>query len=226
VTSPAGGAPGTRVESTTPPLHVVTDDAVVARSDWLSIARRLMEVCGDAIALHVRAPGSGGAQFFRLVIDLEPIARRTGSRLVVNDRIDVALAAGVDAVHLGARSLDVATARSLMGESAVIGRSCHSAAELSSARDEGADYAFAGTVFATPSHRGREGIGVAEVTSIAAAVPGFPVIGIGGIGVDDVVQMMAAGAAGVAIMRGVWDAPDPVGAVTEYISALRMPVSD
>lgn len=201
-------------------LHVVTDDRVLAHERWPRVACAVIEAGGAALALHIRGPGTSAAALHRTVQRLLPVARRTGTLLTVNDRVDIALVAELGAVHLGRRSLPVADARRLLGPGTCIGASCHSASDVARARSEGADYAFAGTVFETRSHPGRVGMGPAGLRAATTTAGSLPVIGIGGVTVDAVSAVMDAGAYGVAVLSGVWDTPDPALAVSEYISSL------
>ena len=132
-----------------------------------------------------------------LVGDGMAIARGTGTRVVVNDRVDVALAGGADGVHLRADSLPVAAVRSLAPRGFLIGRSVHSADEATSLA-QGADYIIAGTVW--PSASKPESsvlLGPGGLSAIAGAV-GVPTLAIGGVTLDRVRDVAAAGAAGVA----------------------------
>lgn len=214
------------VGASLPRLHVVTDDEVLSRGTWLSRAVAVIEVGGARVALHVRGPGSSAARVFELVTGLARVARRTGTLLTVNDRVDVTLASCLGAVHLGNRSLPVADARRLLGQKALIGVSCHSASEAAAAESEGADYVFGGNLFQTPSHPGRAGCGPAGLRDMVAASGRLPVLGIGGVHVTRVERLVRAGAYGVCVLRGVWDAPDPAAAVSEYISALSASIEE
>lgn len=204
-----------------PLLHVVTDDETLARPDWSKRAAEVLEAAGSGVALHLRGPRSPGGTLFELARVLLPVARAAGAMLLVNDRADVALAAAVDGVHLGRRSLRVADARHVLGEGVVIGISCHTPADVSTGRREGADYAFAGTVFPTPSHPGSPGIGGEGLAALVAEGSGLPVVAIGGVTLERVVVPRTAGAVGVAVVRGVWNHSDPAEAAVEYIAALR-----
>jgi thiamine-phosphate diphosphorylase len=204
-----------------PRLHVVTDDRVLSREGWAAHAEAVIETGGAEICLHLRGPGTAGAALHRLAEALLAAARRAGALLFVNDRIDVALAADLDGVHLGARSLPVGIARPLVGQERRVGVSCHGAAEVSRGKHEGADYAFVGTIFPTPSHPGIPGLGIEGLEAISKGARGFPVVGIGGIDSARVAQVMQAGAHGVAVVRGVWDAADPAVAVERYLEALH-----
>ncbi len=200
-------------------LHVVTDDEVLRRDSWPRDAAAVLEAGGAALAVHLRGPRSSGAVLYELARRLLPEARRAGARLVVNDRVDVALTSGVGHVHLGVRSMPLDVVRALVGPERLIGLSCHSESELEGARVDGADYAFLGAVHATPSHPDAITLGVSGVRVLVDESQPLPVIAIGGVGVEAVPELIAAGAWGVAAIRGVWDAPDPARAVSEYISA-------
>lgn len=200
-----------------PRLHVVTDDAVLARTDFARRAESVLEAGGGDVALHLRGPHAEGRALFELAERLIPVARRAGATLLVNDRVDVALAAGADGAHLGARSLPVADARAILGDGALIGRSLHDAAEADAAAL--ADYALFGAVHATSSHPGREGAGEAALAACVAAVA-VPVVAIGGITPARVADALATGAAGVAVLSGVWGAADAADAVVAYRAAL------
>jgi thiamine-phosphate pyrophosphorylase len=203
-----------------PRLHVVTDDAILSRADWPAAAGDVLAAGGAQAALHLRGPRTAGRRLYDLALALKPEALGAGASLVLNDRIDVALTVGVRAVQLGRRSLPVSDARRLLGAGASIGVSCHSGDEVEAAVADGADWAFAGTVFPTPSHPGSEGRGVDWLAEVARRAGALPLVAIGGVRADRVHELRIAGAYGVAVVRGVWDAPDPGRAVREYIEAL------
>jgi thiamine-phosphate diphosphorylase len=203
-----------------PWLHVVTDDAVLARDTFAAMARRILETGGGRVALHVRGPRTSGATLFRLASALAPVAEASRSLLVVNGRVDVALCAGLGAVHLGVRSLEPPETRSILGEDARIGVSTHDEAEARRARQLGADWIFAGTLWETPSHPARPGVGLGGLVRSVAAAGGMPVLGIGGVTPERAARLVEAGGHGVAVIRGVWDAPDPIGAMNDYLQGL------
>ncbi|HSH74733.1 MAG TPA: thiamine phosphate synthase [Longimicrobiales bacterium] len=203
-----------------PRLHVVTDDSVLRSPAWEARAIEVLESGGGDLCLHLRGPRTDAATVFRLARALLSHARRAGAALFVNDRVDVALAADLDGVQLGERSLPVGSARALLAPDRWLGASCHSSSCAVAARAEGADYAFLGTIFPTPSHPGVEGMGREGLASALSCLSGFPVLGIGGIGPASVPGVRGAGAYGVAVVRGVWDARDPAEAVRRYVSMM------
>lgn len=204
-----------------PRLHVVTDSSTLERPHFVTLARAVLAAGGPGVALHVRGPATEGRTIHDLALALRGPAREAGALLLVNDRVDVALTAGLDGAHLGERSLPVAEARRLLGDERLIGASVHDGERARAAREEGANYAFVGTIFSTASHPGRAGIGVSEMAGIVRAAPGIPMLGIGGVSVVRVADVVRAGAHGVAVLGGVWSAPDPATAVSEYLVALE-----
>jgi thiamine-phosphate diphosphorylase len=161
----------------------------------------------NRIALHLRLRDIGGRDFYKLARRLAEAAAETGSWCVINDRVDVALAAGAQGVQLGAGALPVDVVRGLCGSSLAIGASVHSAGEAGSRVAEGADFLVAGSVFPTATHPDRPPEGTSLVTACTTA--GVPVVGIGGIDPGNVREVVAAGAAGIAVIRAVWQAEDP-----------------
>lgn len=201
-----------------PRLHLVTDERIVRGSGFRATAEALLHAGESRVALHLRAPGLSGRELFGLAAPLSDAARAAGAALLVNDRVDVALAVGARGVQLGTRGLAPADARRLLGRGPWIGASVHSAAAAAAALDEGADFVVAGTLFATASHPGRAGQGVGWLR----AIPGGAgrVIGIGGVSLERV-AIVAGEAHGVAVIRAVWDAPRPVEALRDFLDALH-----
>jgi len=174
----AGGAPS--VESARRCLLEQVRHAVAARIDLIQLRERDLSA----------------ADLASLANDLLPVTRGTPTRLVINDRLDVALACGADGVHLRADSVPVSEARSLAPPRFLVGRSVHSVAEAVAAGE--ADYLIAGTVFPTVSKEaGAPPIGVDGLKSIASAVS-IPVLAIGGITVGSAGEVARAGASGIA----------------------------
>lgn len=198
-----------------PPLHVLTDDAVVARKDFPHQAARVIQAAGPFLVFHLRAPRASGRRLYELACALWERALGADGWLVVNDRVDVARAVPADGAHVGARGLAVADARRLLWKADLLGASVHSVDEARAAQADGADFVLAGTIWPTASHPGRPGAGLGLVRDVAAL--GIPTIAIGGVTPARAVEARRAGAAGVAVIRGIWDAPDPAAAVADYL---------
>ncbi len=185
-----------------PRLHAVSDERTARRPDLLQVGTALA-AGAPGIALHARGRALSGREHHELARRLAAVR---AARLIVNDRLDIALAIGAVGVQLGARDIAVADARRLH-PAWLIGRSVHSAAEAAAAQDSGADYLVLGPVFATASHPGAPPLGLAVVRAVARLT--IPIIAIGGITPERVGAVRAAGAWGVAAIRALWDAPDP-----------------
>lgn len=201
-----------------PRLHVVTNDVILGRSTFHQQAGALLDAFGPAVALHLRGRGLSGRVLHDHAVELAAAALRTSSLLLVNERVDLALAARTGA-HLNAGSLPLVEARRLLHH-APLGYSAHTADEALLAQVEGADFVFLGTIFASASHPDRPPAGV-ELLRRAVPRLEVPVIAIGGITPGRVAEVRAAGAWGIAAITGIWDAPDPVAAAREYLAALE-----
>ncbi|KQZ75171.1 thiamine phosphate synthase [Nocardioides sp. Root151] len=141
----------------------------------------------------------------------------TGAMVVVNDRLDVALAAGAHGVHLGASDLPVASARRLAPD-LVIGATCRDLASLRQAALDGATYAGFGPLFETTSKAGLPA--PLGLSALSACVGPLPLIGIGGVSAATAPAVLSAGAHGVAVIGSIWRQPDPVQAAKELVNAV------
>jgi len=162
--------------------------------------------------------------------------RRHGRLLAVNDRADVALAAGADVLHLGQDDLPVPVARRILGPGPVIGRSSHSPAQADAAAvEEDVDYFCAGPVWATPTKPGRPGTGLSLISHVAASsgagmaaggsaaggpCSARPWFAIGGIDLTSLDDVLAAGARRVVVVRAITEAADPGAAAAEFARRL------
>ena len=231
------GRPALRV---IPRLHVVTDDQILARADFETRAREVCEVfetrepadrggigssAGGSVALHIRGPRTTGRRLTRLARILCGHAATSGVTLLVNDRLDVALAVTVAGVHLGSRSVPPTEARRLLGANRILGVSVHSPSEAVGAAESGANYLFLGPLFETPSHPG-VAVGGAEFMDRVASRVDVPVVGIGGVTPERAAAVLASGAHGVAAIRGIWDAPSPPDAVQAYLDAMERAIRE
>ncbi|MCA1630489.1 MAG: thiamine phosphate synthase [Acidobacteria bacterium] len=153
---------------------------------------------------------------YELAARCAEVTRGTGTRLLVNDRADIARAAGADGVHLAARSLDASVVRRAFGPDFLIGVSAHALAEARAARAGGADFAVFGPVFDTPSKRALGSpLGVEALREVAHKLSPFPVFAIGGVTRGNAPQVIRAGARGVAAIRLFSDADSLREAVEE-----------
>lgn len=143
--------------------------------------------------------------------------RPHGATVVVDDRADIALAAGADGVHVGADDLPVGSVRRLAAD-LLVGATCRTADDVRRASAAGADYAGFGPVFATTSKQGLPApLGPGAVSEAAGVLP---LVAIGGIDAGNAALVRAAGAHGVAVIGGIWRQPDPVRSAEELVAAV------
>jgi thiamine-phosphate pyrophosphorylase len=139
---------------------------------------------------------------FELTSRASDIVRGSRTRLLVNDRADVALAAGAAGVHLTSRSINTSVMRQTFGAEFLIGVSTHSPEEVKAARDDGADFVVFGPVFETASKLVYgQPIGLESLRQVAAKSASFPILAIGGVSLDNVADCFRAGASGIAAIR-------------------------
>lgn len=175
-------------------------------------------VRGGADMVQVRAPGLAVSDLLELATE---VVARVGRRalVIINDRVDVALAVGAAGVQLGEQGLTVSAAREAAADRLLIGRSVHSAEGAEQATAAGADFLVLGTVFTSISHPGRTGAGV-DLVRRAASVTRLPLLGIGGITPGNAGDVVAAGARGVAVISAILSAPDPERAARDLRKAI------
>lgn len=194
-------------------LYLVTDRLRATGGDLLAAVGRAL--AGGVRAVQLREKDLHGRQLYELALAMRELTARHGARLLVNDRVDVALAAGADGVHLGAASIPPGEARRILGRGAMIGCSTHDLREVADAATGGADFVTFGPVYDTPSKAAYgPPVGIEALRRACAASP-VPVFALGGIGAGTVGEVLDAGAWGVGAIGAVLAAPDPFAAARE-----------
>jgi thiamine-phosphate pyrophosphorylase len=200
-------------------LIVITDAGCTGGRDLVEVVRAALQ--GGAPAVQVRAKTESARETVELARVLREKTRAAGALLFVNDRVDVALAAGADGAHLGDDDLPLPAARAVVPAGFLLGRSADTVEQAVLAREEGADYVGVGPVYATATKADAGSpVGLSRIAAVSAAV-GIPVVGIGGIDVSNAAEVVRAGAAGVAVIRAVMAAADPSDAVRRFLSVLK-----
>lgn len=198
-------------------LYLITDRLQTA-------GRPLPAVVADALrgglrAVQLREKDLMGCQLFEMAGELRTLTREYGAQLLINDRIDIALAVGADGVHLGRGSLPVAVARRILGSAQSIGYSAHSLDEALQAERDGADFVTFGPIYATPSKSiYGEPLGLTRLAEVTRKLT-IPVFALGGVKITSVPDIMSAGANGIALISAIIAAQNPT---TETESLLRM----
>jgi thiamine-phosphate diphosphorylase len=186
-----------------PRLHLIGPLAIEV-ADYPRIAAAAAR--GGCDAVHVRLPGGSTDDVLRLARTIRQTV--SGASVIVNDRLDIALVSGADGVQLGERGFSVEDAKGILPGQMLIGRSVHDVDGARVAADSGADYVLAGHVFDTPSKQDAPGRGLDWLAEIVESVS-IPVIVLGGITVERIPDVVAAGAYGVAMGRELLLAEDP-----------------
>jgi thiamine-phosphate pyrophosphorylase len=205
-----------RIELNRPVLMLVSDRTI---NEDRPLTDGIIEAASESItAVQLREKDLPASELLDVAVELKRSLPKH-VRLIINDRMDVALAAEADGVQLGVGSLPVAAARRISTE-LLVGASVHSVDEAVQAERDGADYLIVGTMFATRTHPGKVPEGLALMQSIRAAVQ-LPLIGIGGITEQNAPSVMASGADGVAVISEILGAADPADAARRLRRALQ-----
>ena len=197
-------------------LHVVTD----ARDGRDALAVVVAALSAGAPVIQVRAKGRTDRELFDFTVRVVRECRAAGATCLVNDRADVAVAAGAAGVHVGAEDLPVDAARAVVGTGRLVGATARHAVYAAALVGAGADYLGVGPAHGTSTKDGLpDPLGPTGVGAVAAAID-RPVIAIGGVTAARVPDLLAAGAYGVAVVSAVSDAADPAAATRDLLRAL------
>ena len=199
---------------TVPALHALTNDVVLADPGFVKSATAVMEACRSRVAIHLRASETTPHRLLELALELRVISEVTGSWVLINDRVDIAMIAGVTGAQLTSRSLTIADARRI-APSMVIGASVHATPDAWITAQSGASFLVAGPAGDAAAHAIDP---LQFVRDAVDAADGCPVIAVGGMTPERVHQVVQAGAAGVAAVRGIW-LDDAVAATRRYLAA-------
>lgn len=187
-----------------PPLYLITDSRRFGGARFLSLLERAL--AAGARLVQLREPHLDDAAFVAQARTVAALCRRYGAKLLVNADPSLVVACGADGVHLNSRRLRALPARPL-DENALVAASCHNREELEHAQNLALDFAVLGPVQPTASHPDAMALGWDKFQTLCAGLH-LPVYALGGMCVDDLPQARAAGAQGLAMVRGVWSAAD------------------
>lgn len=197
-------------------IYLVTDDGCLQGRALIDCVREALE--GGVTLVQYRAKTASSAEMYAEALQLKALCDSFKVPLIINDRLDIAMAVGAAGVHLGQDDLPCAAARKLLGEDYIIGVSAHNPAEAKAALQSGADYLGCGAVFGTATKADVKKLGTEGLEAICKA-KGLPVVGIGGVTADNYREVRAAGADGAAIVSGILAQPD-IRATVEAIARI------
>ncbi len=199
-------------------LYVITDRRLSGRSHE-EVAEAAIR--GGATVIQFREKDASTREMVEIASRLREITKRYGVPLIVNDRVDVALAVDADGVHVGTEDMPIAIAKRLIGPGKVVGASASTVEEALFAVEQGADYLGVGSIFATGTKvDAGPPIGIERLVEIASRVP-IPVVAIGGIHHGNVAEVIRAGANGVAVISAVVAAEDIADSTRRLLEAIQ-----
>lgn len=213
------------LEAHKPIVYLITSGRTTAQTNAASeefsavLKQVAAAIAANVPLFQIREKNLTARVLYELTTEAAKLVRGGQTRLLVNDRADVARAAGADGVHLTTRSLEAAKVRQAFGADFLIGVSTHSADEVREARDGGADFAVFGPVFETPSKSMYgQPLSIAKLEQAARELAPFPLLALGGVTLENASTCLQAGAAGIAAIRLLGD-PESLGEVVEKIRA-------
>ena len=187
-------------------LYGILDLGYVADADAIRVVRAM--IAGGVDILQLRAKRALAPEIVALAERLRPVTSDAGVPLIINDHPFLVQDAHADGAHIGQDDGPLAAARAKAGPGAVIGRSTHSVEQALAARDEGADYLGFGPLFATPTKPDYAPIGLDDIARVHAGITDRPVFCIGGVKLENLPRIIAAGARRVVIVSGILQASD------------------
>lgn len=181
-------------------IYLVTDDGCLQGRTLIDCVREALE--GGVTLVQYRAKTASSAEMYAEALQLKALCDSFNVPLIINDRLDIAMAVGAAGVHLGQDDLPCAAARKILGEDYLIGVSAHNPSEAKAALQNGSDYLGCGAVFGTATKADVQKLGTDGLAAICRE-KGLPVVGIGGVTADNYREVRAAGADGAAIVSGI-----------------------
>ena len=200
-------------------LYLVADLEFAAGRDLAYLAGEA--VLGGVTIVQLRAKALETSEFLDLATRMAAALKKRSVPLIINDRVDIAMACGADGVHLGQDDMPIDKARRLLGRSMIIGISVNTLKEAREAERLGADYIGLGPVYATATKDTELPVlGLESIRRIQEKI-GIPIIAIGGINAGNAAEVMKAGAAGIAVVSAILGAPDARKAASELKKKVR-----
>ena len=199
-------------------LYLITDRKQVSGGTLCEAVEAALR--GGVRAVQLREKDLSSRELFDLACELRSLTSRYGAKLLINDRLDIALATGADGVHLGESSMPVALVREMAGDRLLVGVSCHGLERALHARESGADFITFSPVYYTPSKAPYgEPLGTGRLAE-ACRIVRLPVFALGGIKKDTIRSVLGAGARGIALISAILAADDPERAAREMLEML------
>lgn len=199
-------------------LHILTDTVLQSRFSHMEITR--LAIAGGADTIQYRQKSGTTREMIEIARNMKQLCSEAGVTFIVNDRLDVAIAAEADGVHLGQDDFPIPMARGLLGEGRIIGGSAATLDEARKCLSEGADYVGFGPVYPTSSKDDAGPVSGIDILKQVVEIIPLPIIAIGGVGPENIPDVMRAGARGIAVISAVCCQDDPEEATRALYQAL------
>lgn len=209
--------------STFPAFYPIVDAETTEAHGWnvLDLGTALFD--GGATFVQLRCPSYSLSQFLACADDLVERATEYGGRLIINDRVDITTMSGADGVHVGQDDLLVPAVRKLLTSQSVIGLSTHTAEQFSESLLLGVDYAAVGPIYQTQTKdTGYSALGLDAIASARASAESLPIVAIGGITIENAVDVLNAGASSVSVIGDIFIGGDPTRRTRAYFERLSV----
>jgi len=200
------------------PLYVVLDRGAAGDRDLVPLLDAVL--AGGCRVVQLREKIMPLSDLYPVALALRRRCREVGCLFIVNDRVDLALAVEADGVHVGQDDLPARETRRLLRPGMILGVSTHDESQARRARDDGADYVAVGSMFPTGSKTGFRLVGPDLLRRVRPEIR-VPLVAIGGITVDNVAEVIRAGADAVAVISAVCASPDPAAAARRFLETIR-----
>jgi thiamine-phosphate pyrophosphorylase len=199
-------------------LYLITDRLQTGGRALAKVVRQALE--GGVRAVQLREKDLASAALYRFAAELRLLTSEFDARLIINDRLDIALAVEADGVHVGVNSLPVSVVRRMLGKDKIIGYSAHTIEEAQSAQADGADFVTFGPVYFTSS-KAEYGApcGVKKLADTVSTLD-IPVVGLGGISEVRVTDVLTANVRGIAVISAIMSAADPSAAAASLLKKI------
>ena len=200
-------------------IYLVTDSNCIGERPLLECVEEALK--GGVTLVQYRSKETDGGIMYKDALALRELCDKYQVPLIVNDRVDVALAVGAAGVHLGQDDLPCAVARKLVPENFIIGVSAHNVEEALAAQKDGANYLGCGAVFGSQTKNNVSSLGLEKLKSIREAVA-IPIVGIGGVTVENYAKVLATGANGAAIVSGILGVEDIKSETEKFVNIVTL----
>jgi thiamine-phosphate pyrophosphorylase len=200
-------------------LYLVTDRNVLGNRDLIQSVEEAIQ--GGATVVQLREKNCSSLDFYNLAVQLKEVTSKYGVPLIINDRLDIALAVKADGLHIGQEDLPLTVVKTIVGDDMIIGVSANTLEEALLAEKKGADYVGIGAVYPTDTKLDADYVTLDDLRSIRKAIS-IPIVGIGGINEENVVEVMGTNIEGVAIVSAILGKQDIKHATEELLKKITI----